>query len=246
MSAGNESPYIQFMKNFQKHRESIIVRHRSNVFLREPSTISIYNNSDNVANLEYEFWATPNAGLIRTTTFSESYWDAVGVYIVTASGNLSFQEGTRTDIFPIQTSGETCIPSLTCFLACGKADMRHTCGVGPPQGPIISADRNSIIISDSNSFIDYCSTNLPDLFQSSHKFLKIPLPDPSKAPIHISLSYVPKTPNSAYNPGVNAFCTPSSMINSGYSANKATYSIINHGTCFDTAFPVLAELDESF
>src|SRR5271155_2804779 len=92
----------------------------------------------------------------------------------------------------------------------------------------------------------YCSTNLPNLLHSSHKFLKIPLPDPSNAAIHISLSYVPKTPNKVYTPGAKAFCTPSSITNSGYSANKATYSIINHGICFDTAFPVFAAFDVNF
>jgi len=93
--------------------------------------------------------------------------------------------------------------------------------------------------------ISYFSINRPYLFQSSHNFLKIPLPAPSRAPMHISLSYVPKILNNAYIPGAKAFWTGSSIIKSGYTASKATYSIINHGTCLDTALPVLAFADDN-
>src|SRR5277367_1071569 len=60
-----------------------------------------------MANFEYEIWFTPNAPLIRTTTSSESYRYPGGVYIVVARGNRSFQEGTFTDVFPIQDSEES-------------------------------------------------------------------------------------------------------------------------------------------
>jgi len=49
--------------------------------------LAFYDDWGNMANFEYEFWFTPNAALIRTTTFSESYRYPVGVYIVAARGN---------------------------------------------------------------------------------------------------------------------------------------------------------------